>query len=88
MPGERLQAPGSLWFNEFNSVSNVKISLTNSPVILHFNLKLIATEGILVLICSIISKIYTEKNPQKSHYGKDLKSEFQISHTFSMEQGR
>ena len=60
----------------------------DSPVKINFNLKLIATEGILVLICSIISIIVTEKSLPKSDLGKDSKTEFQISHIFSMEQGR
>ena len=63
-------------------------SCTFSPVKINFNLKLIATEGILVLICSIISIIVTEKSLPKSDLGKDSKTEFQISHIFSMEQGR
>ena len=71
-----------------STVSRISIGSINSPVKINFNLKLIATEGILVLICSIISIIVTEKSLPKSDLGKDSKTEFQISHIFSMEQGR
>ena len=43
-----------------------------SPVKLRFNLKLIATENVLVLINSIMPFIYTEKRPIKSNLRKTL----------------